>query len=648
MQDSGPPRPSSRNEHLYCQAMKFVPPNPVQFDQFRKFLLRDARETFGPDADDARVVDRFTSVYQQYPRYGRLSDLHGKALLLGDRYFRLAELANLFLAATQFGHDRFGIMGDASAHDLVALQEIEMSKSEFDALLDALAAAVHEIDPQLVIEYDWWEHFSRGPTVAAVPPRATRFRPAAAEVVLVRDLAVTKVALVRTPVGFALDIQGDRTPISEAEAEVFVNTTDKRLLDWVLGPEVDRTANLGDLVSTGLRTDLEYVFMDQSTFRNALRALEDDVLIPSRLFDLSTMAHYLVFADAIAVPSTCTVPEALQGIVVRSGVDEARLSPAMAALARPHGFDPADGGEVDGLKQIELSWGAFLGVEVELDYRHVDSATDSPGSWEYVPGGSDWSPGPAELIVAGTGTRQVSAAASIHTLRYILNERRAALMGVPYAASALRYPVQAVQLRNALHFCTVIDQLLRPAIPTPHEGLGALVHPMRLPDALGIACAEARDRSDILTGVLDLRAAMTSFREALRESREVGETGTDIIRRLRRPLAGMVFARTADAAIARVSSVATATGADLGTALVVAKLAEPLNLAERAVKLLDLIRRPHIRVLQRFAQRSADGATTDDIMRLWDTRSPLTRKWFSTVIQLSDLSPFESAKLTRF
>jgi len=58
------------------------------------------------------------------------------------------------------------------------------------------------------------------------------------------------------------------------------------------------------------------------------------------------------------------------------------------------------------------------------------------------------------------------------------------------------------------------------------------------------------------------------------------------------------------------------------------------------------IRRPHVRVLQRFSELLADAATTDDLFRLWDMKP--TREWFVVAARLSDLSAFESAKMTRF
>jgi hypothetical protein len=629
--------------------MRYNPPTLAEFDHFRGFLLRDARETFGPEADAGRVFDCFAFEYDQYPRYGRLKDVNGQALVLGDRFFRLAELTNLFLAATQLGHDRHGILGERVTRHAAAVIDIEMSEDEFDALLAALGAVVHEVDPDLVIEFDWMEIAERGP---ALTPRSRRPAfpgppHAAPGVIAVRDLGITKVALVKMGGGVVLDVEGEQTPLSAAEAEIFLNRSDAQLLDYVLGPEVDRDARLGELLTRGLREHLDYVFMDQSTFRNALRAIEDDALTPTRLFDLSALAHHLVFADAIAVPSSCPVPELLDGVVVRTTESEARFGPAIYTLSNPNGFRPEDDLEADGLKQIEAAWSAFLGVDVSLNYFHVTSATTSPGSWEYVVGDQDGSPDPAELLLAGTGTSDVAKAASIHTLRYIVNERRAQLMGIPYAASALRYPVQAVRMRNGAHFRSVVDHLLRPGgPPAPHGAPPALLDHLRLPDALGVAYATARDRSEIVPRALELRETMTSFREAMYENQRIHRPATEIIRALQRPVAGLTFARTTDAAIAQLSSVATTTGSDLATALLVTKLTKPLNLAERATRFVDLVRRPHIRVLQRFATRTADGATTDDLARLWDTRR--TRRWFATLTRLSDLSAYESAKLHRF
>ncbi len=207
---------------------------------------------------------------------------------------------------------------------------------------------------------------------------------------------------------------------------------------WALGPHVDREARLGELVSQGLREDLECVFMDQSSFRNALRALEDEWLPPTRLFDLSTLAHHLVFADMIPVPNSCPIPRELSGVVVAADADETRLSLSLYALTKPTEFRTDNSVEADGLSQIQDAWRVFLGVDVSLDYSLVGSATKSPGSWEYVVGGDDASPDPAELLVASLGRgmhslRELSVAASVHTLRYVVNERRAQLMGVPYA-----------------------------------------------------------------------------------------------------------------------------------------------------------------------------------------------------------------------
>ena len=628
----------------------YSPPSPVELDGFRRFLLKDATAVFDTDAGPGRVFDHFADVYDSYPRYGRLRDIQGKRLVLGDRYFRLADMALRFLAATQLGHDPYGILGEKRRSESVSLLSLEMTSAEFDAFLQQMGSIVQEIDSRCLIEIDWMLLLNRGPSISApVATPVAKMHRSPTDIVATRDMGLTTIALMRDGDGLVLDIEGERTPVSKAEAEVFLNRSDDRLLDWALGPEVDREARLGELVSRGLRTELEYVYMDQSSFRNALAALDHDAITPTGLFDLSALAHHLVFADAIAVPSTCVVPEPLQGIVVTSEVGEGRLVPALHAMADANGFRTDSAAEVDGLLQVEAAWREFLGVEVVLNYGHVDSATSSPGSWEYVIGDFDWTPDPAEMLLMGTGTQDLSQAVSIHTLRYIVNERRAALMGVPYVTSALRYPVQAVRMRNSLHFSSVIEHLHSRRGATLEEARGSTLHHVQVPDALGVACSGAGDRSDILPQVLELRGAMTAFREAVRTAREGGRSDSDIVRELRQRIPEMKIARTVDALIAQVSSAAVTTGADLGIGLLGIKLAGPLGLAQRGSRLMDTILRPQIRVLQRFTRRATEGATVEDVARLWDMKTGrLNRPWFSLATLLSDISAYESAKLVRF
>lgn len=220
-------------------------------------------------------------------------------------------------------------------------------------------------------------------------------------------------------------------------------------------------------------------------------------------------------------------------------------------------------------------------------------------------------------------------------------------MGMPYASSALRWPVQVVSMRNGLHLRGVIENLLRPGSPSKPLGEpGALVSHLQLPDALGIACQQAASRDDILSRAMELRARLTGLRESIHALRMAGATETEIVRRLQEALKGLSFARSADTTVAKLSSVATAAGVDLGTALLVAKLAQPLGLAERGAGFLNAIRKPHVRVLQRFDQLAMAAATTDDIGRLW--KMSLSREWFQALTKLSDLTPYETVKLKRF
>ncbi len=172
------------------------------------------------------------------------------------------------------------------------------------------------------------------------------------------------------------------------------------------------------------------------------------------------------------------------------------------------------------------------------------------------------------------------------------------------------------------------------------------MHQLRLPDALGVACAKARDTSEVLPRVLELRDEMASVRDAINESRRLGRSDTDIVRALRRAVPGLAFARSIDTVVTNLPSVATAAGTDLGTALLMAKLATKLSFMQRAAHVLDVIQRPHVRVLQRFSSLVESAATTDDLFRLWDMKP--TREWFAAATSLSELSVFESARMTRF
>lgn len=632
--------------------MRYKEPPPGQLNGLRAFLARDAMEVFGEDGGSGRVFDSYVFVYDEYPRYARLKDIEGDDLVLGDRFFRLGQIANTFLAATHLDHDRFGICGPVNIQSTIAISDIEMTEDEFNRYLHLLAGdVVHPFDADLVAEIDWMDVLESGPTITPAQRALPR---QVGKSFISHDLGPIRVSLVDEGDCTFLDVEGERTPISQAEANVLLNTSERRLTDWVFGPKVDRNDRLADILTRGLRQDLNAVFMDQSAFRNALASLQDDVLLPTRLFDLSCLAHHLVFADVVVVPSTCVVPQSLQSVVIPSEADEVAISPAMHGLGSPHSFDPNDLVEVDGLAQIQAAWSSFLGSDVVLKYAHVDRVTSSPGSWEYLPGNvgglSDFEP--ADLLCCGMGYtphrgsfEELSEAASVHTFRYMLNERRAQLMGMPYASSALRSPVNAVRLRNALHFRSVVDQLLHRAPGSPPQ-LGTLVQHMRLPDALAIACAGARTCDDILPAILNLRERMTSLREALQESRGLNLTDSEVIRRLHSSIPGAGIARTADATVVSLSSVATATGADLGTGLLVAKLAAPLNLAEKAAQFVDLIRRPHLRVIQCFNQTLANASTTEELFRLWDMTA--TRRWFEVAMQLSELSPYESAKLQTF
>jgi hypothetical protein len=632
--------------------VRYKKPSPDQLTELRAFLAREAREVFGEDGGNGRVFDDYVLVYDKYPRYARLKDIEGDDLILGDKFFRLGQIANTFLAATHLDHDRFGICGPVNVRATIALSEIEMTEDEFNGYLRLLADdVVRSFDADLVVELDWMDVLQHGPAIATAQRALPR---QVGKSVISHDLGPISVSLVTEGDCTLLDVEGERTPISSAEANVLLNTSERRLTDWVFGPKVDRNDRLADILTRGLRQDLNAIFMDQSTFRNAFAALQDDVLLPTRLFDLSCLAHHLVFADIVVVPSTCTVPQSLQSVVIPSEADEVAMSPAMYGLGSPHSFDPNGLVEVDGLAQIQAAWTSFLGEDVVLSYPNVDRVTSSPGSWEYLPGNagglSDFEP--ADLLCCGMGNtphhgsfQELSEAASVHTFRYMLNERRAQLMGMPYASSALRSPVNAVRLRNALHFRGVVEQLLHRA-PGSAPQLGTLVQHMRLPDAFAVACAGARTRDDILPSILKLREKMTSLRDELQESRELNLTDSEVVRRLRSSVPGTGIARTADAAVVSLSSVAAATGADLGTGLLVAKLAASLNLAEKAVHFLDLIRRPHLRVIQNFNQTLANAATTEELFRLWDMTA--TRRWFEVAMQLSDLSPYESAKLQTF
>jgi hypothetical protein len=637
-------------------ALRFVPmqyakPGPEQLEALAAFLRRPAREAIRSEAGDLSVFDEFVDVYDEYPRYGRLRDIHDQELILGDRFFRVFEVAMWFLAATQLDYDPFGILGPPHSSGPVAMWHLEMKRAEFDDYLQGIAGLVHATDNTLVIEMDWMDMFQRGPSIEPEWERPPVYHEG--DIVIVREIGGAKVSLVRKDGGLALDIDGETSAISQTEANVLLRAGEDHLLDWVCGPQVNREDRLVDMVTRGLRQDLDGVFMDQSTFRTALFSLEHDVLRPTGLFDLSCLAHHVVFADTVVVPQSVDVPAQLADVFVKSDAHEITMSIAFARLASPNSFDPKDALEVDGLSQIELAWSAFLGTPISLEYGYVDLATNSPGSWEYLPGGEDDPSDAASLLKIGVpssrgDTQALASAASIHTFRYLFNERRAQLMGLPYAASALRYPVQAVRLRNGLHFRSVIDQLLHPATSMDlkdHLARAAIEH-LRLPDALAVACSRSRDRSEILPRLLELREEMTSVREELQEGRSLGRPTNEILSRLRKAAPGIGYAATVDAAVVRLNAVATATGTDLGTALIASKVAGPLRLAERATRFVDAVRRPHVRVLQRFDQALANAATTEQMFQLWDM-SP-TREWFDVAVRLSDLTPFESAKLHTF
>jgi len=631
--------------------MRYVEPTPAQLEALAAFLVRDAREVFGSDVKPGRVCDIYTYTYDHYPPYGRLVDMNGDSLILGDRFFHMGDLALGFLAATHLGYDPFGILGPVRIAKTVAVIDIEMTDEEYKRYLRLLSDKVVDIfHSDIVVEIDQMEMLSKGPSILPSPSPVSSY---SGDVLYSCEIGASQVSLVHGDDGYSLDLDGDRIGVSKTEANIFLRASEERLTDWIFGPKVDRTHRLTDLLTQGLREDVDAVFMDQSTFRNALAALSFDTLPPSRLFDLSCLAHHLVFSDSIIVPSTCSVPPVLAEVVVPSYADEVTMSLAMCNLAARGGFKPQDELEVDGLGDIQRAWTAFLGSDVKLNYQAVDRTTPSPGSWEYNPGSSGAIADPVALVTAGMVNQgvcdldSVSEAASVHTYRYVLNERRAQLMGLPYVTSALRYPVQAIRLRNSLHFRNVVDQLLHP-IPISSMELGPLIGQIKLPDALGVACAGLTNREGILPAVLDLRERMTSVREALRESRELKLTSSETLRRLRSSIPGSEFSRTVDTVIVSTTSIATATGMDLGTGLLVAKLAGPLNLAERATRLLDLIRRPHVRVVQRFNQAAASAATMEEIFRLWDMKENVTRRWFEVAASLSDLTPFESGKLQSF
>ncbi len=210
--------------------MQYRSPTLDQLDCLEHFLRRSAREVFEAEVGDGRVIDDFTFVYDRYPRYGRLHDLHGLALVLGDRFFRMATIAKGFLAATQLGHDPEGILGEPAILEMPLLDAVEMSEDELEEYLERLAAVVHRIDPALVIEVDSMDLLlANGPLVTPRLDMPAVRSIAAGETgtIALRDIGVTKVALVTTEHGLAVDVEGERTPVSLSEANVFLNTSDE-------------------------------------------------------------------------------------------------------------------------------------------------------------------------------------------------------------------------------------------------------------------------------------------------------------------------------------------------------------------------------------------------------------------------------------
>lgn len=249
----------------------YHPPTIEQLLSFRSFLQREAKGTFGSQADDGTVLESFVSTYDTYPRYGRLRDFSGDYLRLGDRFFRLAELTNLFLAATHLDHDRFGLVGPIRTKDSVAIIDIEMSDQDLDNLVHSLQEVIQSLDRNLVFEFDWVDFTDKGPSISPTKLQDTTASQNPSDsvrnVLTRKSIGITDVELVKLDDGFSLNVDGDFTRISEAEATVFFNCRESRLMEWVLGPSVERGVSLGDLVSKGLRQNLEAVFMDQSSFR---------------------------------------------------------------------------------------------------------------------------------------------------------------------------------------------------------------------------------------------------------------------------------------------------------------------------------------------------------------------------------------------
>ncbi|MGD7789315.1 hypothetical protein ACQCX2_13450 [Propionibacteriaceae bacterium Y1700] len=448
---------------------------------------------------------------------------------------------------------------------------------------------------------------------------------------------------------------GESARVGPLEASAFLNSTDQRFAEFFLDrgglgvePSSD-LASVGIALAHGLPTpDLLACWMDTTTLQNATRLVEGDLAVtPAAMLDLATLVHAVLFHDQIAIDAeSAPLPETVEEFVLRQNLRNER------GVHQHHGYAVLAASRLQGTSdpwsEVQQSWRDLLGEPVSVDFRLMDERTDSPGRWPYLPGGTfglGWDPMAAQTDDSSPYGLDVDV--SIQTYRYVINEQTAERFGIPYLSTSLRYPVERVSLRHRLAYRTLADRLLNTLLGPPESGPvrdGPYQHPVRLPQPLGVVLAATRHRQEFWQVLFQHRAKYRAVREWIAAHRdEFG--GDEAMADLRRLLpdtapAGALFA---DTMLAATTGIAGALPSGAATAAVALKAAGTLRPASRAVRLIESIRRPELRLLRSLRSEAQQVATCDQqIHRLWGTR--VDADWLARAVRLGEAGALDAAR----
>lgn len=135
--------------------------------------------------------------------------------------------------------------------------------------------------------------------------------------------------------------------------------------------------------------NLLYAYTDTTTLKNAQFVMESDTPHPECILDLAMISYLCAMYDKIVInlPESeipeplkeCFIPLEIGTIIV--GMFDKEIDPRF--YLSPH-HEIMQSGE---LSKIDEYWSRFLGRKVNMNYRYVDHATDSPSVKKYIPGG---------------------------------------------------------------------------------------------------------------------------------------------------------------------------------------------------------------------------------------------------------------------